>query len=170
MHDFKLPESIAKLVEARNGVREHYRAIMEGRGCDVALRFTFDGNLVGDLGKAVAAELFDIQIVKTKRGTGINGYAKDGKAVQIKATATGRGPSFLPTERSAYYFLFFGFDLDVETPENRRGSVLFNGPCHLVTSLLPAEFTGLKAISLAEVRKANERVGESKRLKRIDTA
>ena len=50
MRTFGLPPIITDLLQARNRLRDHYRS--------AALTFTLDGNLIGDIGEAVAAELF----------------------------------------------------------------------------------------------------------------
>jgi hypothetical protein len=76
---FSLPPVITDLVVARNRLRDHYRS--------AALEFTLDGNLIGDIGEAVAAELFGLKL-STRNGTGINGHAPDGRSVQVKATGT----------------------------------------------------------------------------------
>ena len=51
---FELPLSIQKLIAARNELKAHYS--------NVDLSFTLDGNLVGDLGEAIAAELFGLRL------------------------------------------------------------------------------------------------------------
>ena len=57
------------------------------------LHFILDGKLVGDIGEAVAAEMFGLKLVPGG-GTGIDGHTSDGRTVQVKATGTGRGPVF----------------------------------------------------------------------------
>ncbi|EJT05004.1 hypothetical protein RCCGE510_11114 [Rhizobium sp. CCGE 510] len=74
-----MPPVIAELVIARDRVRRHYAV--------PGLSFTLDGKLVGDLGEAVAAELFGL-ILRPGGGTGIDGHALDGRSVQVKATGT----------------------------------------------------------------------------------
>lgn len=66
---FALPPVITDLVVARNRLRDHYRS--------AALEFTLDGNLIGDIGEAVAAELFGLKL-SPRNGTGIDGQASDG--------------------------------------------------------------------------------------------
>lgn len=70
MTRFKLPPVIAELVLARDRVRGHYNV--------PGLSFTLDGKLVGDIGEAVAAELFGLTL-KPGGGTGIDGHAPDGR-------------------------------------------------------------------------------------------
>lgn len=77
--DFNLPEEIRELLAARNRLRDHYRF--------ADLKFTLDGNLVGDIGEAVAAKLFGLRLLK-RNGTGIDGEAPDGRTVQVKASGT----------------------------------------------------------------------------------
>ena len=78
MLEFDLPPAIADLVAARNKLRAHYAS--------AGLKFTLDGNLVGDLGEAIAVELFGLQLVEARSTAGIDGRAPDGRTVQVKAS------------------------------------------------------------------------------------
>lgn len=111
---FDLPPSIRKLVAARNELRAHFS--------DVDLHFTFDGNLVGDLGEAVAAELFALKLTG-RSNEGIDGFASDGRSVQVKASGTARGAQFRLVETKAAHLLFFHFNYD-----ECFGEVIYNGP------------------------------------------
>lgn len=148
---FRLPPAIADLVKARNSLRQHYR--------NVDLKFTLDGNLVGDLGEAIAVELFNVKLEPRRSTAGIDGLAPDGRSVQVKATGTGRGPAFRLTETKAEHLLFFDLDF-----EKAYGTVVFNGPDRLATQYLPAEFKNQRMISASRIRRANEEVGERDRL------
>ena len=71
---FRLPEEVKKIAEARNALRNCY--------AKSGLQFTPDGKFVGDLGEAIAVEMFDLSICQ---GKGIDAYL--GKIpVQIKTT------------------------------------------------------------------------------------
>ncbi len=149
-NEFRLPSELVELVTARNKLREHYRAKLKARGCSAELKFTFDGNLVGDIGEAVAVELFGIALVEAKSVEGIDGYTADRKrTVQIKATSTGRGPAFRQTETRADHLLFFEFDF-----ESALGKIIFNGPEHLAVKCLPETFNGQRMISMSRIRRA----------------
>ena len=163
MDTFKLPREIADLVEARNIVRNHYAGKLRQQASKVHLKFTLDGNLVGDLGEAIAVELFGIQLVEAKSTEGIDGYADDGRTVQIKATGTGRGPAFRQTEIRADHLLFFDLDFD-----RAEGTVVFNGPEHHAVVCLPSTFTGPRALTPRQIREANRQVKPEERLRRID--
>ncbi len=89
---FDLPAEVRDLLAARNRLRDHYR--------DAELRFTLDGNLVGDIGEAVAAKLFGIKLAP-RCGAGIDGHAADGRTVQVKASGSGLGPAFRRTDTRA---------------------------------------------------------------------
>lgn len=80
---FALPSAVGELVAARNKLRLHYAS--------AGLAFTPDGKLVGDIGEAVAAELFGLRLIQSK---GIDGYAPDGRSVQVKATGRRGGALF----------------------------------------------------------------------------
>lgn len=164
MDTFLLPSAIATLVASRNIVRAHYTDILKKQGSAVDLRFTLDGNLVGDIGEAIAAELFGIKLVETKSTEGIDGYAPDGvTTVQVKATGTKRGPAFRPTETRADHLLFFCLDF-----ENATGTVAYNGPEHHVTKYLKPGVTGQRMVTRPQISAANALVREDERLPRID--
>lgn len=164
MKSFVLPPAIADLVSARNKLRTHYNAVLKAQGSNAELKFTLDGNLVGDLGEAIAVELFGIQLLETKSAEGIDGYAPDGRTtVQVKATGTERGPAFRPTETRADHLIFFDLDL-----ENATGEVVFNGPEHYAIALLPKEFDSQRMLTPKQIRAADQQVMPEERLPRVD--
>lgn len=158
---FPLPPAIASLIAARNALRSHYREILLARGSTVDLSFTLDGNLVGDIGEALSVELFGIRLVDAKSTEGIDGYAPDGRTVQVKATGRGRGPAFRLTETRADHLIFFDLDF-----EGASGQVIFNGPEHYATSLLPPVFSGQRSLTARQIRAADSRVQAAERLAR----
>jgi hypothetical protein len=162
MHTFDLPPAIAQLLEARNSVRKHYEAILREQGSQVELKFTLDGNLVGDIGEAIATELFGVTLVEAKSTEGFDGHTKDGRTVQVKATGTKRGPAFRQTETRADHLLFFCLDFETAT-----GSVAYNGPEHYVTQYLPEVFSGQRMVSRGQVKRADEQVQDHERLPRL---
>jgi hypothetical protein len=150
MNRFELPTQIRPLVEARNALKARYSA--------ADLHFTLDGNLVGDLGEAVAAELFGLRL--TGRGNeGIDGYARDGRSVQIKASGTKRGAAFRPVETHANHLLFFHFDYDA-----CAGEVVYNEPEEPVVRTLPLVWTGQRCVSFPTLRRLDKLVDETERL------
>ncbi|NOV21659.1 hypothetical protein E5S70_37820 [Ensifer adhaerens] len=154
-----------ELVEARNKMRAHYDELLRlGHADNVKLHFTFDGNLVGDLGEALAVKHFGIRLVNTKSHPGIDGHAPDGKtSVQVKATGTKRGPAFRKTETRADHLLFFEIDFD-----DRVAHVVFNGPEKYATDFLPVEFKNQRQLSPNKIREADALVQDHERLPRIE--
>lgn len=153
MNTFSLPPVITDLVLARNRLRDHYRT--------ANLDFTLDGNLIGDIGEAVAAELFGLKL-SPRNGTGVDGHAPDGRSVQVKATGTSRGPAFRMVDTRADHLLFLVFDL-----ETLKGEVVYNGPEEPVIKLLPTEWVGQKTVSLSRIRRADATVCDSLRLQSV---
>lgn len=147
---FKLPTAVRELVAARNNLRRRYAALR--------LSFTIDGNLIGDLGEAIAAELFELQLI-ARNGTGIDGYGIDGRSVQVKATGSGRGPAFRMVERRADHLLFLDLDLD-----KLVGLVAFNGPEALIIERLPPAWEGQRAVSPAKIAALDRLVRAEDRL------
>ena len=148
--EFRLPDQILHLVEARNLLKAHYSA--------VDLRFTFDGNLVGDLGEAVAADLFGLALTG-RSNEGIDGFAPDGRSVQVKASGTKRGAPFRLVETHADHLLFFHFDYD-----NCVGEVVYNGPEMPVRQMLPEVWVGQRSVSASAFRRLNKLVSDADRL------
>jgi len=160
MREFELPPVISELVEARSNVKAHYAVMLRNQGSDVDLHFTLDGNLIGDIGEALAAQLFGIRLVNAKSTEGIDGFTPDGQStVQVKTTGTGRGPAFRCVETRADYLLFFDLNL-----ERRKGIVVFNGPERYATSKLPPEFQGQRSLTPNQIREADLLVSEHERL------
>ena len=158
-----MPSLIADMVTARNKVREHYRGILDRQGSAVELKFTLDGNLVGDIGEALAAQIFGVRLVETKSTEGIDGYTPDGRTVQVKATGTGRGPAFRCVETRAEHLLFFDLDFD-----RCRGAVVYNGPEHYAVRYLPDVFANQRQLSRLQIRAADAMVRPDERLARIE--
>ena len=148
---FELPPSVRKLVAARNELKDHFT--------DVDLHFTFDGNLVGDLGEAVAAELFGLKLTG-RSNEGIDAFTADGRrSVQVKASGTAGGAAFRLVETKADHLLFFHFNYD-----ECFGEVIYNGPEKPVRSALPETWIGQRRVSAAVFRRLNAIVSEADRL------
>ena len=147
---FRLPDQILRLVAARNDLKAHYN--------DVDLRFTFDGNLVGDLGEAVAADLFGLKLTG-RSNEGIDGFAPDGRSVQVKASGTKRGAPFRLVETCADHLLFFHFDYG-----QCAGEVIYNGPEQPVRRALPASWVGQRSVGAATFRRLDKLASEDARL------
>ena len=149
-----LPPVIADLVSAREAMRDHYRTTHGDR-----LLFTFDGNLVGDIGEALAAEYFKVQLNR-RCGEGADGMAPDGTTVQVKATGTGRGAVFRDTELHAHRLLFFDIDF-----AGCRASVVYNGLEAPVRAKLIRPWGGQKSVSMSQMRALNRSVSQAARLR-----
>ena len=156
MTEFDLPDEITPLLAARDSLKARYAAS--------ELRFTLDGNLVGDLGEAVAAELFGLEL-SSRCGAAIDGFSPEPRrrSVQVKASGTFRGPAFRKQDVGADHLLFFHFDFD-----RRVGQVLFNGPEKIALAQMPTSWvTGQRMISLKRLRAADATVLPEDRLSRI---
>lgn len=160
--EFDLPVEFQELLIARDRLKTVMNNEISASGSQVNLRFTLDGNLVGDMGEALAVKLFGIQLVETRSHPGIDGYTVNRNTVQVKATGTSRGAAFRPLETHADYLLVFDLDFT-----NRRGRTLFNGPERYVRKYLPENFSGQRSVSLTNLLKANDEVQAQERLQRI---
>jgi hypothetical protein len=147
---FELPPQVRPLIEARNALKARYSG--------VDLHFTLDGNLVGDLGEAVAAELYGLQLTG-RSNEGVDGYARDGRSVQVKASGTKRGAAFRPVETRADHLLFFHFHYD-----ECMGEVIYNGPEEQVVASLPRIWTGQRCVSVPTLKRLDSLVIDADRL------
>lgn len=148
-----LPAQLRPLVEARNALKARY--------ANTDLRFTFDGNLVGDLGEALAHELYGIRLTQ-RAEEGVDGHAPDGRSVQIKASGTKRGPTFRNTRKRADHLIFFHFNYD-----DCEADIVYNGPESTIIELLPNTWEGQRTASIKQVRAANLAIQPIDRLVRI---
>ena len=138
MKKFPLPKAVVELCRAHLAVKEHFASS--------GLTFTLDGKLVGDIGEALAAELFGITLCG-KRTPGVDGWAPDGRSVLIKATGHAKsGPAFSPGEGIADHLLFLRIDFHSGTLD-----VAYNGREAPVRALLPSKWSGTKVVPLAKV-------------------
>jgi hypothetical protein len=77
---FRLPNEVGVIARAVHELRHFYS--------NPRLTFTPDGKFVGDVGEAVAAEMFGIRLEQQQ---GIDGYTSDDVAVQVKTTGRKKG-------------------------------------------------------------------------------
>lgn len=106
METLHLPRDVKTLFQARNHLRDIMNMGIASKGSDVRLKFTLDGNLVGDIGEALSVIFFGIKLVNTASFPGIDGFAPDGRSVQVKATGTGRGPHSVKRRRKLIISLY----------------------------------------------------------------
>ncbi|MDG9793314.1 DUF6998 domain-containing protein [Brucella anthropi] len=155
----ELPIEVKALFETRNQLRDSMNASIAKTGSDVQLKFTLDGNLVGDIGEALAVIHFGVKLVDTAAHPGIDGYAPNGRSVQVKATGTGRGAAFRQTEVEADHLIVFDLDL-----QNATATVLFNGPENYIRELLPKPIVGQRSVSRTQLIKADAKIQPHERL------
>lgn len=122
--EFELPSAMLQLCAAQEAVRQHY----EWTG----LKFTLDGRLIGDLAEAVALEHYDIEPCQF-RTKGVDAITSRTRAtVQVKSSASGRGPTFGPGDGTAAFLIFVRLDFGTG-----KAVVEYNGPEAPIRALLP---------------------------------
>ncbi|MEM7689581.1 MAG: hypothetical protein AAF291_11215 [Pseudomonadota bacterium] len=116
---FRLPDAVGKIAEATRALRDRYS--------DTELDFTPDGKFVGDLGEAIAMEMFGIQLDQRK---GIDGYFGD-VPVQVKATGRSKGGAVFRSIDEAHpdntHLIVYFIDWS-----RSEGELIFNGKESLV--------------------------------------
>lgn len=142
----RLRPILRRLYEARDELRAHFPD----------LKFTLDGNLIGDIGEAIAMQDFGLR--KLPAGTrGHDFEAPDGRLVQVKTTQTVKGGVGLGLTKQSFEHLLV---LQLTAEGDYR--VLFDGP----GSLIDEACTHLTSpsISLNRLRELDRQVHPSSRL------
>jgi hypothetical protein len=115
------------------------------------LDFTPDGNLVGDLGEAVAAELFGLRLAERRGLKAVDAYTSNGQSIQIKASGRGKAVPFTHSEVPADWLLVLVFDYEAEEVE-----VVYNGPYAPAMARLPTSWVGQRSVSVSHLRRLDE--------------
>lgn len=152
--DIELPNPVRALYLAHSAMCAHFAL--------TGLTFTLDGKLVGDIGEALAAEAFAINLRRT-RTPGVDGHIEGRGTVQIKATGKPKaGPAFTPGEGYADYLIFLRIDFAAG-----NASILYNGPEAPVRRLLKTPWTGTQFVPLKKVLAEDAKLTEANRLPRM---
>ncbi|MEQ9693467.1 hypothetical protein [Shimia sp. SDUM112013] len=148
----ELPPAVAALIEAQSQLRRQYAG--------TNLQFTLDGKLVGDIGEAVAAQAFDLELIGGN-ATGVDARTSQGKSVQIKATGKPKGSAhFRPSGVTADYLIVLFLNY-----ADRRAELIYNGPEAPVRKhLYKTPFLAQKAVSLNLLRKLQKTVAKDDQL------
>lgn len=139
MNKHKLPEEVRALIHARNMLRDRFESL--------GLNFTLDGNLVEDLGQAVAAEIFDLKLVDRRAFKAIDAYDSQQRSVQIKATGRGKTFAFTHSDLCAERLIALVFDYEKEEVE-----IAYDGEYRSAVSRLPDVWNGQKTVSVHFLR------------------
>lgn len=142
----QLQPILRRLYEARNELRVLYPDF----------KFTLDGNLIGDIGEAIALQDFSLE--KLPPGTpGHDFRTKRGKLVQVKATQARKGGIHLGTKMTSFEHLIV-----IQLSEAGNYDILYDGP----GSLIDEARVGRKTPSLTvnRLRQLNEQVKTPDRL------
>jgi hypothetical protein len=141
----RLKELITDLYSTRDSLRKLFNDEYDDR-----LRFTLDGNLIGDIGEGIACYHFDLELLP--RGTKVHDAKTKNepkKLVQIKATQGNRVG--LGLNKSDFEYLIV-ISID---PESRSYSIVYNGPGSLVR-----EATNSNFISISRLVELNKEVDD----------
>lgn len=126
---YPLPPAVKRIVEARKELCDAYayRILNNQKN----LEFTFDGKFVGDLGEAIAADHFDLDLDPGKH---IDGYTRcaEKKPVQIKATGRGLKGTFQFRESDYRDHARVHLIAIVIHWDDCNYEVVFNGPENMV--------------------------------------
>ena len=120
-------------------------------------KFTPDGHLVGSIGEAVSARMFDLRLLPASTSEHDATTAEGRTLVQIKLTQGKRGVALRARPKHLLVLRLDPADLAVE--------VVYNGPGHAPWSAAgEMQSNGQRAISLSKLRAMNGRVPDSERL------
>ncbi|MDE0661073.1 MAG: hypothetical protein OXI79_15645 [Gammaproteobacteria bacterium] len=142
----EVPALLGSLYEIVEGLE----ALFPGR------KFTPDGHLVGSIGEAVAARMFDLRLLPASTPEHDATTADRQTLVQIKLTQGKRGVA-MRAEPKHLLVLRLDADLGVEVVYNGRGHAPWSSAGKL-------QRNGQRAISLAKLRKLNVAAPDEHRL------
>lgn len=160
---YDLPTAVKAVAEARNKLRAQYRHHKLKN--EKYLEFTPDGKFVGDLGEAIAAELFDLELDPGKH---IDGYTKCAERRPVQIKATGRSKGTFQFRKSDYadhlkvHLLAIRIDWD-----SCKYEVVYNGPESKVRPIWKASESRAKDVTLGQMIKAQQTVPRSSMLQPI---
>jgi len=120
------------------------------------LKFTLDGNLVGDIGEAIAIQDFGF----TKLPPGTKGHdfkAKGGKLVQVKTTQKTKGGVGLGLTKQTFEHLVV-----IQLTEAGEYRILYDGPGDHIDAARDHKTSA--SLSVGQLQKLNAKVSDRDRL------
>lgn len=162
-------EQIKQLVEIVETLKTDYK--------DLKMKFTLDGNLVGDIGEVLAQEKYEITLYDANHAIH-DGYCPDGKEVQIKSTMVGKCYVSSKIANRPKYFLFIHIKADGKIDE------IYNGPADFIykeyitfdmseeekgnfeneTEIKKGNASGYRSLSMLRLKRMNEKVDRSEKI------
>ena len=121
---YRLPEAVCALWKAKEKVRMHYEYLNSRLPEKKRLKFTLDGRLVGDVGEAIALDLFDLDVPE-KRAGGVDAITRGAKSKTVQIKVSGRqngGAAFSPGKKKADHLIVMRLDFEKGTI-----AVVYNG-------------------------------------------
>lgn len=133
-----------------------YEARDELRQLHPDLKFTLDGNLVGDIGEAIAKDDFDLEPLPP--GTkGHDFRAQDGRLVQVKTTQVKKGSVGLGLTMQTFEHLIV-----IQLTEGGDYGILYDGPGTLIDQARIGRKT--PSLTVNRLQQLQQEVAESERL------
>ena len=126
-------------------------------------KFTLDGRLVGDLGEILAEDAYDVKLFDEQEKHH-DGRTSDRRHVQIKATMK-RSLTF-PVDHIPEYYL------GIQIHQDGTFTEVFNGPGRIAQEAVKGRKptkTNLHSITIAALKKLNEKVKLSERISKRAT-
>lgn len=121
-------------------------------------KFTPDGHLVGSIGEACAAFMYDLELLPPSFEAH-DARTKDGRLVQVKFTAGKSGYSIYGKPDNL---------IALRLVERRNLVEIFNGPGAIAWECVGGEQkNGQRALSMSRLAEANCRVPEANRIRRV---
>lgn len=150
------PAHVADLVRKLHEIVAELEDLHPGR------KFALDGHLVGSLGEAAAATMFDLKLV-TASSAGHDAVSGDGRKVEIKATYGTTGVGIRDTSHVADSLIVLKLPKFPET----QTEVIYDGPLKFAREIAGrTQKNGQAAMSLSRLREQNKLVASEDRIPR----
>lgn len=143
-------------LQLRPIIRRLYEARDELRRLHPDLKFALDGNLIGDIGEAIAQRDFGLEPLPP--GTKWHDFqTRDGRHVQVKTTQKTSGPVGLGLTMQSFEHLIV-----IQLTEEGDYHVLYDGPGSLIDDARAHRKS--PSLSVSQLRRLNEQVAAADRL------
>lgn len=149
-----MKDAIAEAIEQLLGIVQELRLAFPKK------RFTLDGRLVGDIGEALAEQLYDITVFDHLERHH-DARTSDGRLVQVKATM--QNALTFPADHVPDYYLGLRIDAKGKVTE------IFNGPGKIAYEGIKnrkVPKTNLHSISIGALKELNKRVPDYDKVKK----
>lgn len=157
-----MSDLVADPVRVAELVRKLHEIVAELERMHPGRKFPLDGHLVGSLGEAAAATMFDLKLVNAS-SAGHDAVSRDGRKVEIKATYGNTSVGVRQTSQVADSLIVLRLPRFSES----QAEIIYNGPMSGAREVAgTTQRNGQASMSLSRLRSRNASVAPEERIQR----